>query len=66
MASANTETEIIHPTGFFTTQQTGGLNENNHISWADNKYLMFASPEYVYKPDSVKDIIKANKSKLYI
>lgn len=66
MAAYNVKTEIIHPTGFFTTQQTGIPNENNSFSRADNKYLMFASPEYVYKPDAIKDIIKSNKSKLYI
>ena len=57
------KTELIYPTGFFTTQQTG---RDNDYSRADNNYLMFASPEYVYKPDSLQDIIKANRSKLYI
>ena len=66
MLAANVKTEIIHPTGFFTTQQTGIHDENNSFSRADNNYLMFASPEYVYKPDAVKDIIKTNSSKLYI
>jgi len=51
--AANIKTEIIHPTGFFTTQQTGIRNESNSYSRADNKYLMFASPEYVYKPNTI-------------
>ena len=55
------KTEIIHPNAFFTTQKL-----NTRYSKPDNKYLMFASPEYAYQPDDIQDVIKYNKSNLYL
>lgn len=55
-------TEIIHPNGYMTTQS---LSEHG-FSATDNKYLMFASPEYAYQPDDIKDVINGNKGGLYL
>ena len=74
------DTEMICPTGFYSSNyfQT---RPNNATTWddqsetsnpflsmgiSDNKVLMFSSPEYVYQPDDIKNIIQQNKNNIVV
>lgn len=69
------KTQYICPTGYMTTtlmyadssqaeEDDTWIQSNRAIS--DNNYLMFASPEYVYQSDDIKNIIKTDKNNIQL
>jgi hypothetical protein len=68
------DTEMICPTGLMTSNNfyadgTGASeddNRNRSIALTDKYNIMFASPEYVYQPDDIQNIIKDNKNNLIL
>lgn len=69
------KTQYICPTGYMTTtlmyadssqaaEDDTWIQSNRAIS--DNNYLMFASPEYVYQSDDIRNIIKSDKNNIQI
>lgn len=62
------KTQIIHPTPFFTTENVSG-NSTYRISNQsryDANYLQFASPEYSYQADDIKEIVSSQSSNIYV
>lgn len=51
----------LFSTGIISQENTGGNNFD-----IDCNYTIYASPECAYQPDDMKDIMKMNKSSLYI
>mgnify|MGYP006908844302 FL=1 len=71
---------MVCPTGLYSTNYIQ-TRPNNATFWenctetsnpflsmgiTDSKTLMFSSPEYVYQPDDVKNIISQNKNNLIV
>lgn len=55
---------IIFSSGFMTMEN---MNIGSDLTYRPNyEYVMFASPEDAYQPDDIEDIIKQNKSNLYL
>lgn len=59
---------IIQSPGLMT-QEDMHQYDSEYISSdikANYKYLIFSSPEYVYQPDDIQDVIKQNKNSVHI
>lgn len=61
-------TSILSTTKFFATAEfaEGDGNRNASVAITDPNYLMFASPEYVYQSDDVKNLLNDNKNNLTV
>lgn len=74
-ATDYTKTQYICPTGYMSTTimyadgAQGGeddefMRSNRAIS--DNEFLMFASPEYVYQSDDIRNIVDSEKNNIQL
>jgi hypothetical protein len=61
-------TSILSTTRFFATGEFSEEDGNRNASVAitDPNYLMFASPEYAYQPDDIKNLLNDNKNNINV
>lgn len=62
--NTKTDTEIIQPNGFMTTEDLT-VGAGNSLR-SDRDYVLFASPEYAYQPDDIQDVVKSERTSLYL
>lgn len=61
-------TSILSTTRFFATGEFSedDGNRNASVAITDPNYLMFASPEYAYQPDDIKNLLNDNKNNINV
>lgn len=60
------KTKYVCPTGIISTNLFFAYGGDDRNALSDAGYLMFASPEYVYQPDDIQNIMSQYNASIYV